>query len=158
MESTALKLWRFQIIPGKCICNSESKFCKIHQPLLNKNLKHYYLGVAFLIWGLLSSKIQFFNEKEENIESSVYIFKVLVIFSNLNSASFREGSRISVKEVWGKKSIQILHKNTNLKHILWYEIPHSLSPRAHNERHILTLKYHFSYQRLYVRKLILKGK
>ena len=104
MESTPLKLWRYQIIPRKCICNFESKFYKIHQPLLNKNLKHYYLGVAFLIWGLLSSKIQFFNEKEESIESSVYIFKVLIIFSNLNSASFREGSRISVNEVWGKRN------------------------------------------------------
>ena len=63
----------------------------------------------------MSSKIQFFNEKEDDTESSVHIFKVLMIFSNLNSASFREGSRIPVKKVWKRKSIQILYKNTNLK-------------------------------------------
>lgn len=36
------------------------------------------------------------------MESSVYIFAVLIIFSNLNSASFRAGSRTSLKEVCGR--------------------------------------------------------
>lgn len=96
-----------------------------------------------MIWGLLSSKIQFFNEKEEKMLSHlVHTFKVLIIFSNLNSASIREGSLISVKEVWRKKkSIQILHKN--LKYILRYEIPHSLFPRAHNERAYINFKISF---------------
>lgn len=100
-------------------------FVKYINHFSSKNSEHYYyLGVAFLTWGLLSSKIQFFNEKAENVESSVYIFRVLIIFSNLNSASFREGSRTSVKDVCGReKSIQILH-NTNLKHM-----PHSLCPK-----------------------------
>lgn len=65
-----------------------------------------------MTWGLLSSKIQFFNEKEENIEPSVYNFKLLMIFSNLNSASFREGSRTSVKKACGKEiRIEITEKH-----------------------------------------------
>lgn len=79
-------------------------FVKFINHFSNKNSEYYYLGVAFLTWGLLSSKIQFFNEKAENVESSVYIFKVLIIFSNLNSASFREGSRTSVNEVCGREN------------------------------------------------------
>lgn len=77
-------------------------FIKYINHFWSKNWEHYYLGVAFLTWGLLSSKIQFFNEKEDDVESSEYIFKVLIIFSNLNSASFREGSRTSLKEVCGR--------------------------------------------------------
>lgn len=80
----------------------EISFIKEVNRFSSENWEHYYLGVAFSTWGLLSSKIQFFNEKEEVVESSVYIFKVLMIFSNLNSASFREGSRTSVKEVCGR--------------------------------------------------------
>lgn len=64
---------------------------------------------------LLSSKIQFFTEKEKTVESSVYIFKLLIIFSNLNSASSREGSRTSVKEAC-RKGIHIKsHRNTGSK-------------------------------------------
>lgn len=78
----------------------------------SQNYDNTYLGVAFITWGLLSSKIQFFNENEENVEPSVYSFKLLIIFSNLNSASFREGSRTSVKKACEKE----IHIKVTQKH------------------------------------------
>lgn len=87
-------------------------FIKYINHISNKNTKHYYLGVAFLTWGLLSSKIQFFKEKAEDTESSVYSFKVLIIFSNLNSASVREGSRTSVKETCRRENQYKFYTNT----------------------------------------------
>lgn len=98
--------------PKKDCATLGISFIKYINHISNKNTKHYYLGVAFLTWGLLSSKIQFFKEKAEDTESSVYSFKVLIIFSNLNSASVREGSRTSVKETCRRENQYKFYTNT----------------------------------------------
>lgn len=71
-----------------------------------------------MICDFLLFKIQFFIEKEKIVELFVYIFKLFIIFFNLNLVSFREGSRIFVKEVCRKGIYIKLYRNIGLKNVL----------------------------------------